>query len=137
MLIGSDGEKLGLLAIEAALEEAQKKNLDLVQVSPSDAQPVVCKLLDFGKFQFEKKKSTGGTKKPKKQSLKKIKSFINDGDKTKISVRFRGREILNSNLGLELLNRLREDLQDIAQVDQEPSLEGRQLLMVLSQIRKK
>jgi translation initiation factor IF-3 len=69
--------------------------------------------------------------------LKKIKSFINDGDKTKISVRFRGREILNSNLGLELLNRLRDDLQDIAQVDQEPSLEGRQLLMVLSQIRKK
>jgi translation initiation factor IF-3 len=69
--------------------------------------------------------------------LKKIKSFINDGDKTKISVRFRGREILNSNLGLDLLNRLREDLQDIAQVDQEPSLEGRQLLMVLSQIRKK
>jgi len=155
MLIGADGEKLGLLAIDEALAEAQKKSLDLVQVSPSDAQPVVCKLLDFGKFQFEKKKSTGGTKKPKKQSLKeikfrpttdvgdyniklkKIKSFINDGDKTKISVRFRGREILNSNLGLDLLNRLREDLQEIAQVDQEPSLEGRQLLMVLSQIRKK
>ena len=155
MLIGSDGEKIGLLSIDDALEEANKKSLDLVQVSPSDAQPVVCKLLDFGKFQFEKKKSTGGTKKPKKQSLKeikfrpttdvgdyniklkKIKSFINDGDKTKISVRFRGREILNSNLGLDLLNRLREDLQDIAQVDQEPSLEGRQLLMVLSQIRKK
>ena len=68
MLIGSDGKKLGLLAIDDALEEAQKKSLDLVQVSPSDAQPVVCKLLDFGKFQFEKKKSTGGTKKPKKQS---------------------------------------------------------------------
>ena len=155
MLIGSNGEKIGLLAIDEALEEAQKKSLDLVQVSSSDAQPVVCKLLDFGKFQFEKKKSAGGIKKPKKQSLKeikfrpttdtgdyniklkKIKSFINDGDKTKISVRFRGREILNSNLGLDLLNRLREDLQDIAQVDQEPSLEGRQLLMVLSQIRKK
>ena len=155
MLIGEGGEKMGLLSIDDALKEAQNKTLDLVQVSPSDAQPVVCKLLDFGKFQFEKKKSTGGTKKPKKQSLKvikfrlttaigdynitlyKIKSFINDGDKTKISVRFRGREILNSNLGLELLNRLREDLVDIAQVDQEPSLEGRQLLMVLSQIRKK
>tara|TARA_Y100000817_G_C16773798_1_gene507340 strand:- start:308 stop:829 length:522 start_codon:yes stop_codon:yes gene_type:complete len=155
MLIGSDGEKIGLLAIDEALDKAQKKSLDLVQVSPSDAQPVVCKLLDFGKFQFEKKKSTGGAKKPKKQSLKeikfrpttdtgdyniklkKIKSFINDGDKTKISVRFRGREILNSNLGLDLLNRVREDLQDIAQVDQEPSLEGRQLLMVLSKIRKK
>ncbi|MDB9812968.1 translation initiation factor IF-3 [Gammaproteobacteria bacterium] len=155
MLISDNGEKLGMMPIDEALSSAQKKSLDLVQVSPSDANPVVCKLLDFGKFQFEKKKSTVGTKKPKKQSLKeikfrpttdigdyniklkKIKSFINDGDKTKISVRFRGREILNSNLGLELLNRLRDDLQDIAQVDQEPSLEGRQLLMVLSQIRKK
>ncbi|MDA9876096.1 translation initiation factor IF-3 [Gammaproteobacteria bacterium] len=155
MLIGDDGEKLGMMPIDEALSSAEKKSLDLVQVSPSEANPVVCKLLDFGKFQFEKKKSTVGTKKPKKQSLKeikfrpttdigdyniklkKIKSFINDGDKTKISVRFRGREILNSNLGLELLNRLRDDLQDIAQVDQEPSLEGRQLLMVLSQIRKK
>ena len=68
--------------------------------------------------------------------LKKIKSFINNGDKSKISVRFRGREILNSNLGLELLNRIKEELSDIAQVDQEPSLEGRQLLMVLSPIRK-
>ena len=155
MLIGSDGEKIGLIGIDEALDAAQKKSLDLVQVSSSDAEPVVCKLLDFGKFQFEKKKSTGVTKKQKKQSLKeikfrpttdigdyniklkKIKSFINDGDKTKISVRFRGREILNSNLGLDLLNRLRVDLQDIAQVEQEPSLEGRQLLMVLSKIRKK
>ena len=155
MLIGSNGEKLGLLSIDEALEEAQKNNLDLVQVSPSDAQPVVCKLLDFGKFQFEKKKSTGGTKKPKKQSLKeikfrpttdigdyniklkKIKSFILDGDKTKISVRFRGREILNSDMGLNILKRLRDELEDIAQVDQEPSLEGRQLLMVLSPLKKK
>ena len=155
MLIDSDGVKKGVVPLQDALEEAKNVSLDLVQVSSSDAQPVVCKLLDFGKFQFEKKKSSGGTKKPKKQSLKeikfrpttdigdyniklkKIKSFINDGDKTKISVRFRGREILNSNLGLDLLNRLREDLQEIAQVDQEPSLEGRQLLMVLSQIRKK
>ena len=155
MLIGSDGEKIGLLAIDEALDEAQKKSLDLVQVSASDAQPLVCKLLDFGKFQFEKKKSTGGTKKPKKQSLKeikfrpttdigdyniklkKIKSFILEGDKTKITVRFRGREILNSNLGLDLLNRIRDELEDISQVDQEPSLEGRQLLMVLSPLKKK
>ena len=69
--------------------------------------------------------------------LKKIKSFILDGDKTKISVRFRGREILNSDMGLNLLNRLRDELVDIAQVDQEPSLEGRQLLMVLSPLKKK
>ena len=155
MLIGDDGEKIGLLAIDEALEKAQIKSLDLVQVSPSDAQPIVCKLLDFGKFQFEKKKSTVGTKKPKKQALKeikfrpttdigdyniklkKIKSFILSGDKTKISVRFRGREILNSNLGLELLQRIKVDLEDCSQVDQEPSLEGRQLQMVLSPVRKK
>ena len=68
--------------------------------------------------------------------LKKIKSFIIDGDKTKISVRFRGREILNSDMGLNLLNKLKDELHDIAQVDQEPSLEGRQLLMVLSPLRK-
>jgi translation initiation factor IF-3 len=68
--------------------------------------------------------------------LKKIKSFILDGDKTKISVRFRGREILNSDLGLNLLNKLRDELESIAQVDQEPSLEGRQLLMVLSPLKK-
>ena len=155
MLIDSDGEKIGIVDLEEALEKAKSKTLDLVQVSSSDANPVVCKLLDFGKFKFERKKSIGGSKKTKKQSLKeikfrpttdvgdyniklkKIKSFINDGDKTKISVRFRGREILNSNLGLELLNRVRDDLRDIAQVDQEPSLEGRQLLMILSRIRKK
>ena len=155
MLIGSDGEKIGLLAIDKALDEAQKKSLDLVQVSSSDSQPVVCKLLDFGKFQFEKKKSSVGTKRPKKQSLKeikfrpttdigdyniklkKIKSFILSGDKTKITVRFRGREILNSEIGLDLLNRLKDELSDISQVDQEPSLEGRQLLMILSPSKRK
>jgi translation initiation factor IF-3 len=155
MVIAANGDKLGMLAIEDALKEAKNANLDLVQVSPSEAKPTVCKLLDYGKFQFNKKKSSTGAKKQKKQSvkeikfrpttdkgdyeikLKKIKSFINDGDKTKITVRFRGREILNSNLGLDLLNRLRDDLKEIAQVDQEPSLEGRQLLMVVSQLRKK
>jgi translation initiation factor IF-3 len=69
--------------------------------------------------------------------LKKIKSFILDGDKTKISIRFRGREILNSDLGLDLLNKLRKELEDISQVDQEPALEGRQLLMILSPLKKK
>jgi translation initiation factor IF-3 len=155
MVIGANGDKLGMLSIEDALKEAKNASLDLVQVSPADAKPTVCKLIDYGKLQFNKKKSTSGAKKQKKQTikeikfrpttdkgdyeikLKKIKSFINDGDKTKITVRFRGREILNSNLGLELLNRLRVDLKEIAQVDQEPSLEGRQLLMVVSQLRKK
>ena len=156
MLIGSDGEKKGLVEISVALETAQKASLDLVQVSPSNSNPVVCKLLDYGKHLFDKKKSLSSSKVKVKRNttkeikfrpstdtgdynikLKKVKSFILDGDKTKITVRFRGREILNSDMGLDLLNKLREELEDIAQVDQEPSLEGRQLLMVLSPLKKK
>jgi translation initiation factor IF-3 len=156
MLISSNGEKKGIIPISEALEEASYLSLDLVQVSPSNADPVVCKLLDYGKYLFDKKKNTGTSKVRSKKTttkeikfrpstdigdykikLKKIKSFILEGDKTKISVRFRGREILNSNIGLELLNKLRIELEDIAQVDQEPSLEGRQLLMVLSPLKKK
>jgi translation initiation factor IF-3 len=156
MLISSNGEKQGIVALNDALESAKAASLDLVQVSPSDADPVVCKLLDYGKYLFAKKKNVSSSKVRVKRNtikeikfrpstdtgdykikLKKIKSFILDGDKTKISVRFRGREILNSDMGLNLLNRLRDELDDIAQVDQEPSLEGRQLLMVLSPLKKK
>ena len=155
MLIGQDGEKLGLLSLSDALNHAQKTELDLVQVSPDGSDVVVCKLLDYGKHLFDKKKNSSGAKvkvrktntkeikfRPStdtgdyKIKLNKIKSFILDGDKTKISVRFRGREILNSNLGLDLLTRLKNELVDIAQVDQEPSLEGRQLLMVLSPLKR-
>ena len=155
-MIDNDGEKLGLKSIDEALKFAQEKQLDLVQVSSPDSEQVVCKIMDYGKHIFLKKKNASSSKGKSKKTtvkeikfrpstdigdfnikLKKIKSFINCGDKTKISVRFRGREILNSNLGLELLNRLRIDLQDIAQVDQEPLLEGRQLQMVLSPLKKK
>ena len=155
MLIGSDGEKLGLVEFSEALEKAKESSLDLVQVSPSDASPVVCKILNYGKHLFDKKKSLTSSRVRVRKNvtkeikfrpstdigdynikLKKIKSFILGGDKTKISVRFRGREILNSDLGLELLNKLKEELADIAQVDQEASLEGRQLLMVLSPLKK-
>ncbi len=156
MLISASGEKLGLVTLEQALESAKSSSLDLVQVSPSNADPVVCKLLDYGKHLFDKKKNLSSSKvKTKRTStkeikfrpttdtgdynikLKKIKSFIIDGDKIKITVRFRGREILNSDMGLNLLNKIRDELEDIAQVDQEPSLEGRQLLMILSPLRKK
>ena len=151
MLIGSDGSKIGLVPFSEALESAKLESLDLVQVSPSDADPLVCKLLDFGKHTFEKKKGSSASRSKTKKNttkeikfrpstdvgdynikLKKIKSFIISGDKTKISVRFRGREILNSDLGLNLLNKIKDELSDIAQVDQDPSLEGRQLLMILS-----
>ena len=156
MLIGADGKKMGILPLSEALKSASEASLDLVQVSPSDTNPIVCKLLDYGKHLFDKKKSISSAKVKVKRNttkeikfrpstdvgdynikLKKIKSFILDGDKTKISVRFRGREILNSDMGLNLLNKVRLELEEIAQVDQEPSLEGRQLLMVLSPIKRK
>ena len=155
MLIDNHGEKKGVVSIADALEAANNVSLDLVQVSSLDSNPVVCKLLDYGKHLFDKKKSTTSSKVKSKRNttkeikfrpstdvgdynikLKKIKSFILDGDKTKISVRFRGREILNSDMGLALLNKLRDELEEISQVDQEPSLEGRQLLMVLSPLKK-
>ena len=155
MLIDKNGLKQGIVSLDFALSSAKDASLDLVQVSSLDSDPVVCKLMDYGKHIFTKKKNISSSKgKTKKNTikeikfrpstdvgdynikLKKIKSFILSGDKTKISVRFRGREILNSNMGLELLDRLRDELKEISQVDQEPSLEGRQLLMVLSPLKK-
>ena len=156
MLIDASGIKKGIVSIENAINAAKDASLDLVQVSPSGSDPIVCKLLDYGKHLFDKKKSQSASRVKVKRNtikeikfrpstdigdynikLKKVKSFILDGDKTKISVRFRGREILNSDMGLNLLNKLRDELSDIAQVDQEPALEGRQLLMVLSPLRRK
>lgn len=155
MLIDQSGNKNGICSIDDALKAAKAASLDLVQVSSPDSIPVVCKILDHGKHLFEKKKNLSSQSNKRRSTvkeikfrpstdigdynikLKKIKSFILDGDKTKISVRFRGREILNSDMGLNLLNKLRLELEEIAQVDQEPSLEGRQLLMVLSPIKKK
>ena len=144
------------MSLEEALSLAKDKNLDLLQVSPLGADPVVCKILDYGKHLFSKKKSNSPSKRKSRKTtikeikfrpstdigdynikLKKIKSFIIGGDKTKISVRFRGREILNSDMGLSLLNKIKVELSDIAQVENEPSLEGRQLLMVLSPLKRK
>jgi len=155
VLIDENGNKKGLMSTMDAIEIAKKVSLDLVQVTPPDSDPVVAKLLDYGKYVFAKKKSMSSSKVKVKRSsikeikfrpstdvgdynikLKKIKSFILEGDKTKITIRFRGREILNSNIGLNLLNKIKDELFDIAQVDQEPSLEGRQLLMVLSPLKK-
>ncbi len=151
LFINEKGEKEGLISRNDALTRARALSLDLVQVSTSISDPIVCKLMDFGKYSFTKKKNTSNTKSKSRRTslkeikfrpstdvgdynikLKKIKSFILSGDKTKISVRFRGREILNSDLGLKLLNKIKVELEEISKVDQEPSLEGRQLQMVLS-----
>jgi len=156
MLIDQNGEKKGIVKIQDALDLATKSSLDLVQVSLGNVDPVVCKLMDYGKMVFSKKKNISSSKAKSKKTtlkeikfrpstdigdynikLKKIKSFILGKNKTKITVRFRGREILNSDMGLNLLNKLKDELSDISQVDQEPSLEGRQLMMVLSPLKKK
>ncbi len=156
MLINSSGEKEGFVSLEDALKRASDESMDLVQVSPKGSETTVCKIIDYGKHIFSRKKNISSSKSKTKKNtlkeikfrpstdvgdykikLKKIKSFILDKNKTKITVRFRGREILNSDIGLDLLNKLREELSDISQVDQEPSLEGRQLMMVLSPLKKK
>ena len=140
LLIISETEKK-VTNIKDALQMASTKGMDLVQVSPAGAKQAVCKMMDYGKFCLKKKNESTSKNKVKRTSLKeikfrpstdtgdyniklkKIKSFINEGNKTKISVRFRGREILNSDMGLILLNKLKDELSSIAQVDQEPSLE--------------
>ena len=154
-LIASNGDQVGVVDTSKALELAKEEDLDLVEIVPNQTPPV-CRIMDYGKYKFESQKKAHAAKKKQKQTqvkeikfrpstddgdfkikLKKIKSFILDGDKTKISVRFRGREILNSEMGLNLLNKIKDELSDIAQVDQEPSLEGRQLLMIISPLKKK
>ena len=149
LFINEKGEKEGLISRNDALTRARALSLDLVQVSTSISDPIVCKLMDFGKYSFTKKKNTSNTKSKSRRTslkeikfrpstdvgdynikLKKIKSFILSGDKTKISVRFRGREILNSDLGLKLLNKIKVELEEISKVDQEPSLEGLSLIHI-------
>ncbi|GAA4356614.1 translation initiation factor IF-3 [Kangiella marina] len=138
-----------------ALAQAQEASLDLVEVSP-DANPPVCKIMDFGKYLFEQKKAKAAAKKKQKVTqVKEIKfrpgtdigdykvklrnliRFLEDGDKTKITVRFRGREMAHQELGMELLKRVEKDLEEYGSVEQRPSMEGRQMTMVVAPNKKK
>ncbi|AKE51720.1 translation initiation factor IF-3 [Kangiella geojedonensis] len=138
-----------------ALAQAQAATLDLVEVSP-DANPPVCKIMDFGKYLFEQKKAKAAAKKKQKVTqVKEIKfrpgtdigdykvklrnliRFLEDGDKTKITVRFRGREMAHQELGMELLKRVEKDLEEYGSVEQRPSMEGRQMTMVIAPNKKK
>ncbi|GAA0202353.1 translation initiation factor IF-3 [Kangiella japonica] len=138
-----------------ALEQAQEAKLDLVEVSP-DANPPVCKIMDFGKYLFEQKKAKAAAKKKQKVTqVKEIKfrpgtdigdykvklrnliRFLEDGDKTKITVRFRGREMAHQELGMELLKRVEKDLEEYGSVEQRPSMEGRQMTMVIAPNKRK
>jgi translation initiation factor IF-3 len=146
---------VGVVSIATALESAQKENLDLVEISP-DSNPPVCKVMDYGKHVFDIKKKAAQQKKKQKQTqVKEIKfrpgtdvgdyqiklrnliKFLENGDKTKITLRFRGREMAHQELGMEMMKRVEADLSELAQVEQFPKLEGRQMTMVLAPLSKK
>ena len=153
-LIGADGQQLGIVSLDEALKEAKASSLDLVQMA-KDSNPLVCKLMDHGKHIFDVKKQKAASKKKQKRiqikeikfrpvteendyqiKVNKIKSFLNDGNKAKITLRFRGREMAHQDIGLDLLKRVENDLETIASVEQFPTLEGRQLVMMMSPNRK-
>ncbi len=153
-LIGADGQQLGIVSLNEALNKAKEASLDLVQMA-KDGNPLVCKLMDHGKHIFDVKKQKAASRKKQKRiqikeikfrpvteendyqiKVNKIKSFLNDGNKAKITLRFRGREMAHQDIGLDLLKRVENDLETIATVEQFPTLEGRQLVMMMSPNRK-
>ncbi|MGX6648905.1 translation initiation factor IF-3 [Maricaulaceae bacterium MS644] len=150
LLIDADGEKQGEMPLDAALEAAQEAGLDLVEVSPN-ANPPVCKIVDYGKLKYqEQKKKAEAKKKQKTQDVKEIKMrpnidihdyqvktkamtrFFEEGDKVKVTLRFRGREMAHQDRGMVVMNRVRDDFGTIAKVELEPKLEGRQMIMVMA-----
>ncbi|MDV7209972.1 translation initiation factor IF-3 [Azotobacter beijerinckii] len=154
-LIGVDGEQIGIVSIDEALRVAEEAKLDLVEIS-ADALPPVCRIMDYGKHLFEKKKQVAAAKKNQKQvQIKEIKfrpgtedgdyqvklrnlvRFLSEGDKAKVSLRFRGREMAHQELGMELLKRVETDLAEYGAVEQHPKMEGRQLIMVIAPKKKK
>ena len=149
-LVAPDGTMVGVVGIREALEAASQIGLDLVEVSPN-ADPPVCKVLDYGKYKYEaQKKKNEARKKQKVIEVKEIKlrpnidtndyevkmrnvrRFLDEGDKVKVTLRFRGREMAHQELGMNVLERVRDNLEDMAKVEQMPKMEGRQMIMVLA-----
>ena len=153
-MIDAAGEQAGVMPLEAAIDIAKEGGLDLVEVSPM-AEPPVCRVMDFGKYLFEQNKKAQSAKRKQKQvhvkeikfrpgteegdyqvKLRKLVDFLESGDKTKVTLRFRGREMAHQELGANLLTRVREDLGEIAMVEQMPQMEGRQMIMVMAPKKK-
>lgn len=149
-MIASNGDVLGIVNLQAALESASHSGLDLVEISPK-AEPPVCKIMDYGKYRYEQQKKKNETKKKQKivdikeiqirpginqhdldVKMRAVEKFIKNGDKVKFTMRFRGREISHQALGLEILNKIIETTTNIAKVDSPPKLEGKQYMMILS-----
>jgi translation initiation factor IF-3 len=153
-VIDASGEQAGVMSLDAALEIARNDGLDLVEVSPT-AEPPVCRVMDFGKYLFELNKKAQSARRKQKQvhvkeikfrpgtdegdyqvKLRKLREFLEVGDKTKVTLRFRGREMAHQELGAQLLARVREDLDEYSVVEQMPQMEGRQMIMVLAPKKK-
>jgi translation initiation factor IF-3 len=149
-VIDSAGDQAGVMGLRAAISLAKEEGLDLVEVSPN-AEPPVCRIMDFGKYLFEQNKKAQSAKRKQKQvqvkeikfrpgteqgdyriKLRKLVEFLEDGDKTKVTLRFRGREMAHKELGAQLLARVRDDLEPFGTVEQMPQLEGRQMVMVIA-----
>lgn len=153
-LIGIDGEQVGIVKLAQANELAEEAGVDLVEIAPT-ANPPVCRLMDYGKFRYQESKRKHDAKLKQKQvQIKEIKfrpntdegdyqiklrnlvNFLNDGDKVKVTLRFRGREMAHQEFGMRILERVRDDLESEATVEQFPKMEGRQMVMVLSPKKK-
>jgi translation initiation factor IF-3 len=149
-LINPEGEQLGIVPIAEATRIAEEAQMDLVEIAPN-AEPPVCRIMDYGKFRFEESKKLQTAKKKQKQTqvkeikfrpgtdigdykikLRKLISFLEEGDRTKVTLRFRGREMAHQELGMELLQRVKADLEEYGTVEQEPKMEGRLMVMVLA-----
>ncbi|MCC7045816.1 MAG: translation initiation factor IF-3 [Alphaproteobacteria bacterium] len=149
-LVGADGEMIGVVSIREALERAEQAGLDLVEVAPQ-AEPPVCKILDFGKYKYEAQKKKNEARKRQKVidvkeikfrpgiddhdydvKMRAMKKFLGEGDKVKITLRFRGRELAHQELGAKLLDRVRAAIDELAKVEQFPRMEGRQMTMVVA-----
>ncbi|MEQ9452290.1 MAG: translation initiation factor IF-3 [Pseudomonadales bacterium] len=154
-LVGAEGEQRGVVSREEALAEARSAGLDLVLVAP-EADPPVCKVMDYGKHLFEQKKTKAAQRKKQKQiqvkemkfrpgteegdyqvKLRNLKRFLDEGDKAKVSLRFRGREVVHPEIGMDLMSRIAGDLEELGSVESEPKFEGRQVIMVLAPKKKK
>jgi translation initiation factor IF-3 len=153
-LIGAEGEQVGVVSLTRALEMAEEASLDLVEISPQ-AEPPVCKVMDYGKFKFEEQKKRQAARKKQKQiqvkevkfrpgtdigdynvKLRSLNKFLTEGDKVKITLRFRGREMAHQELGRDLLQRVEADLAELGIVEQFPKMEGRQMVMVITPKKK-
>lgn len=153
-LIGADGNQVGVVSSREAMELAEEAALDLVEIVPN-SDPPVCRLMDYGRFLFDQKKKKNEAKKKQKQvqikevkfrpgtdegdyqvKLRNLTRFLNEGDKAKVTMRFRGREHAHRELGLQLLRRVEGDLTEISTVEQQPLMEGRQMVMVLGPKKK-